>query len=117
MEDREEREMSDYDLRQLRLMRDSLARFDTRNTNLERLLELYTHLCALLRNLEHVANEWKELVQGLLWRLDMVYDNAICEGRTALTDHDVEVVSNAVEKLRHLVSALIPPEAEQELDD
>lgn len=108
--------MSEYDLRQLRLMRDALQRYDRSNTVLEKLSHLLAHLEALVHVLELVDEHWKFRFLGKLGVLDEVYAVAVDKGRTTLTADDVQLVSRALEEIEKLVSERLPPGNDDQLD-
>lgn len=98
-----------YNQRQYRLMDDRLAQFEEGSLNIASLIK---NMKSLLSALENVDDAWKEKFQSEWGVLESVYavtlyhqeQGLIPGGKTTINDSaDLEIINEAVQKMRRLV--------------
>jgi hypothetical protein len=103
--------MSEYDLRQYKLMQQCIEGFEIGNLNLRVLID---SLRNLLNVLQEARKEWKTSFKSEWWVLEEVYAVASDREQTYLSQEEQTWVYEAIDRMKQLLENVIDENFEEE---
>jgi hypothetical protein len=95
--------VSEYDERQLSLMRGFIASYENDNLNL---LVLINSLRGLLDVLEVISLNWKNKFKTEWWTLEQVYAICLSQERKSLNEEEIVLIQEAICNMKKLLKEI-----------
>lgn len=96
---------SDYDIRQLVLMKDNISSFDVHSNNPSFLFELNSNLEGLISSLEQTDPDWIEKFREQWWHLELTIALLKEETRKKLTIEDLDIIETTTKQMNDLIDS------------
>jgi hypothetical protein len=95
--------ISEYDVRQIDLMKERISQFNKGEIQVDKLIN---DLESLLNCLENISENWKDYFLAALGEIEIIYAFALYENRNSLTDEDMKVIDESLLKIESLMKEL-----------
>lgn len=101
--------LSDYDKRQLNLMREQLCNFREGNLSIQGLI---SNVEGLINALENIDEVWIDKCRGFWWDIEQVYAVALDREKKSFDQYDSEIITKALKGIENLLDQILYPSEE-----